>query len=111
MQAFGVRFTVSDRQRFEALRSLFAEVKRDKDCGTFRDPEQWTRLMPEAIKGQFSWPTAKERDSWLSVRNVTLIAVPWPSQQLGARWDFYRLFAAIEESEYDPLRCEMQVEG
>src|SRR3712207_9233586 len=43
MEAFGVRFTVNDPQRFETLRALFAEVKRDKDAGQFRDPEEWVR--------------------------------------------------------------------
>jgi hypothetical protein len=105
MEAFGVRFEVNDPQRFEALRSLFAEVKRDKDAGQFRDPAEWVRLVPDEIKGRFSWPTDEERQRWLAVRDSTVIAIPDPSQQLGAEWDFYRLFEAMEESEYDVLDC------
>lgn len=111
MDTFGVRFSVNNPQRFETLRSLYAEVKRDKDAGQFRNPAAWVRLVPDEIKGQYSWPTAQERERWLAVRNSTLIAIPAPSQQLGAEWDFYRVFEAIEESEYDVLGCEMIGEG
>jgi hypothetical protein len=111
MEAFGVRFAVEDRQRFETLRSLFAEIKRDKDAGRFRDPEDWTRLVPDEIKGRFTWPTTEERGHWLTVRNSTPIAIPDPSEQLGAEWDFYRVFESIEEGEYDLLECEMAAEG
>ncbi len=63
--------------------------------------------MPDDIKGSFSWPTPEERERWLAVRDSTPIAVPAPAQQLGAAWDFYRVFEAIEDSEYDVLGCEM----
>src|SRR5262245_32603393 len=106
MEAFGVRFAVNDPQRFEALRSLYSEVKRDKDAGQFRDPDEWVRLVPDEIKDRFSWPTDEERQRWLAVRDSTIIAIPEPSEQLGAEWDFYRVFEAIEESEYDVLGCE-----
>src|SRR5262245_6708587 len=105
MEAFGVRLTVNDLHRFEALCSLFAEVKRDKDAGQFRDPAEWVRLVPDEIKGRFSWPTPEERARWLGMRDSVAIAIPEPSQQLGAEWDFYRVFEAIEESEYGVLGC------
>jgi len=105
--AFGVRFCVNNPKRFETLRSLFAEIKKDKDSGEFRDPREWIRLVPDEIKSQFSWPTAEEREHWFAIRDSTSIAVPEPSQQLGALWDFYRVFEAIEESEYDVLECVM----
>lgn len=107
MDAFGVRFTASSPQRFNLLQSLYAEVKRDKDAGEFRDPARWLALVPDEIKGQFSWPTAEEREYWLAIRYTTPIAIPSTSQQLGGQWDFYRVFEAIEESEYDVLGCEM----
>jgi hypothetical protein len=106
MEAFGVRFAVNDPQRFNALRSLFTEVKRDKDAGQFRDTQEWVRLVPDEIKGRFGWPTPEERDHWLAVRDSTPIAIPSPAQQLDSEWDFYRVFEAIEESEYDLLACE-----
>jgi hypothetical protein len=111
MEAFGVRFAVDDSQRFEALRLLYAEVKRDKDAGQFRDPAEWVRLVPDEVKGRFSWPTPEERAHWLGIRNSTVIAIPDPSQQLGAEWDFYRVFEAIEESEYDVLDCVLAEPG
>jgi hypothetical protein len=111
MDAFGVRFTVSHPQRFEMLRSLYAEIKRDKDSGEFREPAEWVRLVPDELKGRFFWPTAEEREHWLAVRDSTPIAVPSPARQLGAEWNFYRVFEAIEESEYDVLGCEMVCDG
>lgn len=107
MEAFGVRFAVTDLQRFDALCSLYAEVKRDKDAGHFRDPAEWVRLIPNEVKARFSWPTPEERSHWLDIRDSVVIAIPDPSQQLGAEWDFYRVFEAIEESEYDVLGCEL----
>ena len=111
METFGVRFAVHDSQRFEALRSLYAEVRRDKDALQSRDPAEWLALVPDAIKGRFSWPTQEERQRWLAIRDTTPIAVPEPSQQLGAKWDFYRVFEAIEESEYDVLDCVLVEQG
>jgi len=111
MEAFGVRFAVDDLQRFETLRSLYAEVKRDKDAGQFRDPAEWVRLVPDEIKGQFSWPTDEERERWLAVRDSTVIAIPEPSEQLGTAWDFYRVFEAMEESESDVLDCVLAQPG
>jgi hypothetical protein len=111
MKAFGVRFAVNAPERFEILRALFTEVKRDKDAGQFRDPTEWVGLVPDEIKARFSWPTPEERAHWLTVRNSTIVVVPEPSQQLGSVWDFYRVFEAIEESEYDLLGCEMAGEG
>jgi hypothetical protein len=105
METFGVRFAVDDLQRFEALRSLYLEVGRDKDTGRFRDPAEWVRMVPDEIKARFSWPTPEERAQWLSVRNSVVIGIPDPSQRLGAKWDFYRVFEAIAESEYDVLDC------
>jgi hypothetical protein len=111
MEAFGVRFSVNDLTRFEALRSLYAEVKRDQDSGRFRDPGEWVRLVPDEVKTRFSWPTAEEREHWLGIRNSVVVVVADPSRQLGAEWDFYRMFEAIEESEYDVLDCALVDSG
>jgi hypothetical protein len=111
VDAFGVRFAVDDPKRFETLRVLYAEVKRDQDAGIFRDPAEWVRLVPDAVKGRFLWPTDEERERWLAVRDSTVIAIPDPSEQLGAKWDFYRVFEAIEESEYDVLDCVLVEPG
>lgn len=107
MEQFGVRFTVGDLQRFETLQLLYAEVKRDKDAGQLRDPEEWVRMVPDEIKCRFSWPTPDQRRHWLDIRDSVVTAVPEPSEQLAAVWDFYRVFEAIEEGEYDVLGCEL----
>jgi len=105
MEAFGVRFTVTDNQRFEALCSLFAEVKRDKDAGRFRDQTEWVRFVPDEIKGQFVWLTQAERERWLSVRDSTIICIPNPSQQLGSEWNFFAVFEAIQDGDYEIVEC------
>ena len=111
MEAFGVRFAVNNADRFEALQSLYAEIKRDKDANHSRDAEELERLVPDEIKGAFSWPTPRQRAHWLSIRNSVIISIPDPSDQLGAEWDFYRLFEAIDESDYDVLGCELVEPG
>jgi hypothetical protein len=111
MEAIGIRFAVNDAQRFEALHSIFRKLKHSKGTGEFPDPEHWTRLVPDDVKGQFSWPTSEERNHWLSVRDSTSIAIPEPSQQLGSTWDFYRVFESVEEGDYDLLSCEMTGHG
>ena len=106
MKAFGVQFRFDDRQRFSQLASLFAEIKRDKDAQEFRDPQQWVGLVPDAVKGFFTWPTAAERERWLGVRATTPIWIGSPGSQVGAQWDFFRVFESIEESEYSLVGCE-----
>ena len=110
MEAFGVQFRINDDRRFGELCSLYAEVKRDKDAGAFRDPQAWLALVPDVAKNCFEWPTADERARWLGVRDSTPIAIPNPDQQLGARWDFYRVFEAFEEGDYAVLGCERTAE-
>jgi hypothetical protein len=107
LKDFGIRFGINDRERFEKLRSLFAELKRDKDSGEFRDPSAWPQLVPDDVKAGFHWPTEDERAKWLAVRDSIPIAISHPSQQLGAAWNFYSVFEAVEDGEYDLLGCEM----
>src|SRR5687768_5177863 len=76
MDAFGVQFRINDDRRFGELCSLYAKVKRDKDAGAFRDPQEWVGLVPDVVKGSFEWPTADERARWLSVRDVGGAALP-----------------------------------
>jgi hypothetical protein len=111
MNEFGTRFGVNDPSRFESLRSLFAEITRDKKAGRFRDPANWARLVPDEVKSRFSWPNQEDMARSLAVRDCTAIFIPEPSQQIGARWDFYRVFEAIEDSDYDLRECEMVGEG
>jgi hypothetical protein len=64
-------------------------------------------LVPEEVRGQFAWPTPKERQRWLAARDSALIAIPLPADLLGAKWDFYRVFEAIEDCDYDLLGCKL----
>jgi hypothetical protein len=106
MDAFGVQFLINDERRFGELSALYAEIRRDKDARRFRDPVEWAALVPDAVKAGFDWPTPEERARWLGVRNSTPIAVPDPNQQLGERWDFYRVFESFEDGDYAVLGCE-----
>ncbi len=111
MEAFGVRFAVPDVQRFEVLRRIFVEAKKDKDAGAFRDAKAWEALFPEDIKAGFTWISDQEREEWAAVRDSTVMAIPEPADQLGGVWVFDRVFEAIEESEYTLLSCELVEEG
>lgn len=111
MEAFGVRFAVNDTRRFETLRRIFVEAKKDKDAGVFRDAKAWASLIPDDIKPRFTWLTEQERDHWAAVRNSTVMAIPEPADQLGGVWVFDRVFEAVEESEYTLLSCGMVEDG
>ena len=107
MDAIGVRFSVSNQERFTILRSLFAEVKREKNAHDFRDPARWFDLVPGELRGNFEWPSDEERQAWLAIRDATPIRVDHPSEQLGGRWVFHRIFEALEEGEYSLVSCEL----
>jgi len=111
MDAFGVRFSFDNMQRFESLKFLYSQIKRDKDSGQFRDAGEWRHLVPDEVKSNFVWPTSDERERWLAVRSSTPIAISEPSDQLGSTWDFYRIFESIEEGEYEVIECVMVGEG
>ena len=106
MESFGVQFRINDDQRFGELRALYAEIKHDKEAGTFRDPAEWVALVPDAVKANFEWPTAEERNRWLSVRGSKVIWIPNPNQQLGAKWNFYSVFESFEDGDYLVLGCD-----
>lgn len=105
MEQFGVRFSINNPGRFDALRSLYTEIKRDKDAGRFRDPAEWPALVPDDIKDKFYWPTSEQLQHWVSIRNSVVTVVGDPSDQLSSKWNFNRVFETIEESEYDVLDC------
>ena len=100
MEHFGIRFAFDDAARFEALRALFAELKKDKDVQEFRDPEEWKALVPEEVQARFDWPTDEERAEWLRVRYSTPILILPPGEQIGGRWNFYSVFEGIQDAEY-----------
>lgn len=107
MNNFGVRFAVNDIQRFASLRSLFLEVKRAKNAEDFRDPQTWVSLVPDDVKACFVWPSSEERAHWLAVRDSTPIAVPPLSEQIDSKWNFFSVFEAFDDGEYDLLDCAM----
>lgn len=106
MENFGVRFAIHSPGRFELLRALYAEIKRDKDADQFRGLEEWSRMVPDEIKGRFAWPAPGEQGPRLDLKESVATAIPEPFRQLAARWDFDSVFEAFESGEYDLLGCE-----
>jgi len=105
MEAFGIRFAVSDQHRFASLATLFDHVRNDKAAGISGAPETWKALVPEDVKCHFASPDEDARMVRLADKPVIIIGEP--SDQLGATWDFYRVFESIEEGDYELLTCEL----
>src|SRR5215510_2312948 len=102
MQAFGIRFAVNNPERLASLRKVIDELKKDKSSGSFRDPEDWKAFVPDEVKARFHWPNEEERKVYLNAP----IIIAHPESQLEARWDFYRVFESVAESEYELLGLE-----
>jgi hypothetical protein len=105
MKAFGIRFTAQDPERCASLQTLFAALKQDKESGAFRDADAWKAFVPDDVRIKFRWPTAEAHRARLVDRPTIIIGNP--SEQLGATWDFYRVFESVEEGEYQLLACEL----
>lgn len=99
MKAFGVRFSIDNAERLVSFQKVIEELKKDKDSGSFRDPNDWKALVPDDVKSSFDWPGDEERKVY---QNAPII-VTYPEQQLGARWDFYRVFESVAEADYELL--------
>ncbi len=106
MEDFGVRFLIGEATQLDSLRKLFEAIKSDKESDEFRPDEDWLPLVPDSVKANFYWPTAIERREWLGVRGSTPIAISPPEDQLGAKWDFYRVIESFQDGEYGLLSCE-----
>ena len=100
MNDFGVRFAFEDAARFEALRALFAELKKDKDIQDFREPGEWKAFVPPEVQAKFDWPSDEERAEWLRVRYSTPVLIPPAEEEIGSRWNFYAVFEAVQDAEY-----------
>ena len=105
MKDFGIRFAANNSARLARLQALVAELKKDKNAALFRDPDAWTALVPDEIKPNFAWPSVEERKTYLARRPPVVIDPP--SKQLGAKWDFYRVFESVEEGDYELLGLEI----
>jgi hypothetical protein len=104
MNAFGIRFTVRDPERFATLQTLFAAMKLDKESGAFRDTESWKALVPDDVRTKFAWPAATTHNSG---RADQIVIIGEPADQLGVTWVFCRVFESVQEGEYALLACEL----
>ncbi|HZT01785.1 MAG TPA: hypothetical protein VFA39_05930 [Steroidobacteraceae bacterium] len=105
MKDFGIRFAVTDQMQFERLVALIDRVKRHKAAGIRSNPELWTALVPGDVKSRFRSPDDEARKARTAAKPPIIISDP--SDQLGAVWDFDRVFESIEEGDYDLMGCEM----
>lgn len=105
VQDFGIRFATNNSARLASLQALFEELKKDKDAGLFRDPDAWKVLVPDEIKPNFAWPSAEERKAYLE--RMPPVIIEHPSNQLGAKWNFYRVFESVAEGDYELLGLEI----
>jgi hypothetical protein len=105
MEEFGIRFSVTNQTQFASLVVLFDRLKLDKVAGVEGTPEAWSALVPEDVRRHFGVPNDEARQRRIADRPPIIIREP--SEQLGATWDFYRVFESIEEGDYDLLACEM----
>ena len=105
MEQFGIKFAVTDQPRFADLAALFDRLRRDKAAGVEGTPTVWKALVPADVSAHFGIPNDDARQERIANRPPIIISEP--SEQLGAAWDFYRVFESIEEGDYDLLACEM----
>lgn len=105
MEHFGIKFSVTDQPRFAGLVALFDQLKSDKAAGVEGTPAVWKALVPADVIAHFGVPDDDARQERIADRPPIIISEP--SEQLGAAWDFYRVFESIEEGDYELLACEM----
>jgi hypothetical protein len=105
MEAFGICFSVGDHDRFARLATLFEHLKSGKAAGIAGHPEGWKTLVPDDVKSNFGAPDEEAR--MMRIANRPPIIIGEPSDQIGATWDFYRVFESIEDGDYELLTCEM----
>lgn len=105
MDEFGIRFGSGTEENFNTLRSLFLEIKNDKDNETERDESDWINFVPDSLKNNFDWPDELKRAEWLDFIKDKAIAIPDVSSQLSAKWDFYSIIDAFHSGEYDLMDC------
>jgi len=84
-----VEFEVDDRAKFEALRRIFSELKRDKDADEFREDDQWLPMLDDEAKSYFDNGQAPP----------------------GTRWDFLSMIDAFRNGEYELRTCDLVQPG
>jgi hypothetical protein len=111
MTKFGVRFTATKAAQLAQFQALVRQVQKDKNADKLTASEKWVRMVPADVRARFAWPTPKERADWRRRREQSAILIGTPEQQLGTKWDFYRVFEQIEAGDYEILGCERTSES
>lgn len=106
-----IEFEVSDPERFERLKAVFLELKKDKDADDFRPDEEWPKLFDEESLDFFYWPTSAERAQWLNDMSYRPILITPTEETQGQQWDFFSMIDAFRNGEYELQQCEMESPG
>lgn len=103
---FYIDFAVDNAARFAALRTVFYELKRDKDTDAFRDDSDWLAYFDAEALSHFWWPSDQERHDYWQRYEAT------PINERGALsvehgWDFFSMIGAFQNGEYAMVSCEL----
>jgi len=102
-----VEFTVNNRERFERLRNVFLELKKEKDADQFRPEIEWPQFFDDQALDHFYWPTPEERSRWLKETQHRPILITPTEMTSGLRWDFFSMIDAFRNGEYELRSCEL----
>ena len=106
-----IEFDVNNSKRFERLKTVFLELKKDKDADAFRPDEEWPKLFDDEALDSFYWPTPEKRAQWLTDVRHRPIRITPTEETKGQRWDFFSMIDAFANGEYELQRCEMASPG
>jgi hypothetical protein len=102
-----IEFTVNNPERFERLRRVFLELKKDKDADHFRAEEEWPRYFDNEALDHFHWPTPEERSRWKVESQHRPILIMPTEMTSGLQWDFFSMIDAFQNGEYELRTCEL----
>ena len=106
-----IEFEVNDPQRFNLLRAVFSELKKDKDADDFRPDEAWPQLFDDKALAQFSWHSPEDLQRRMyDLRHRPTLETPTEST-VGQQWDFVSMVDSYKNSECELKRCAMVGEG
>lgn len=102
-----IEFIVNSPERFQALRRVFLELKRDKDADEWRTTEMLLLFFDEESLRYFYWPASDERKRRLEDLRTRPVTETPTEQATGTKWDFDSMVDAFVNGEYELCDCEM----
>jgi hypothetical protein len=96
-----VEFSVPDGSALDRLRSVAAELKRQKEGDAIRDEAHWLPYFNEDDRAEFWWPTEAESERWNSFWFSTPLPQRHNPEMPTPPWDFGSMIDAILDGEYE----------